>query len=133
VHVQRILVIEDDAVVRKALKRLFESQGYTVDLAGDGMSGLETFHKQRPSAVVLDLHLPRMSGQDVCREIACTAPEVPIIVLSGNSDELDKVVLLEMGARDYVTKPFSPRELPACVGVALRTAKSPSVKHIYSR
>ena len=118
---QRILVIEDDPAVRKALRWLFESHGYIVDLAGDGCSGLEIFRKNPPSAVVLDLRLPDISGPDVCREIMRVAPERPIVVLSANSDLLDKVVLLEMGARDYVTKPFSPRELLARVRAALRS------------
>ena len=116
----RILIIEDDPAVRKVLKRLFEPHGYIVDLAEDGSSGLELFRKNLPSAVVLDLRLPDMPGHDVCREITHTAPERPIVVLSANSDAFEKVVLLEMGARDYVTKPFSPRELLARLRVALR-------------
>ena len=118
---QRILVIEDDHAVRNALKRLFETHGYIVDLARDGSSGLELFQRNVPCAVVLDLRLPDMSGFDVCHEITRIAPERPIVVLSANSDVFDKVVLLEMGARDYVTKPFSPRELLARVRAALRT------------
>jgi DNA-binding response OmpR family regulator len=119
----RILVIEDDPAVRKALRRLFESHGYVVDLAQDGSSGLEIFRKNSPSAVILDLRLPDVPGHDVCREILRAAPERPVVVLSGNSDVFEKVVLLEMGARDYVTKPFSPRELLARVRAALRTVK----------
>jgi DNA-binding response OmpR family regulator len=83
---QRILVIEDDPAVRKALKRLFESHGYIVDLAGEGASGLEIFRTNPPSAVVLDLRLPDISGPDLCREIMRVAPERPIVVLSANSD-----------------------------------------------
>jgi DNA-binding response OmpR family regulator len=116
-------VIDSDPAVRKTLKRLFESQGYTIDLAGNGISGLEIFRKKLPSAVILDLRLPGMSGQDVCREIVRSAPELPIIVLTAHSDVLDKVVLLEIGARDYVTKPFSPRELVARMHNALRPSK----------
>ena len=121
---QRILAIEDDSVLQRVLKRLFESQGYSVDLAKDGNSGLELFRKRRPSAIVLDLRLPDISGQEVCRQIARVAPGLPVIVLSAKADVADKVVLLEMGARDYVTKPFSPRELLARVQAALKSTQA---------
>ncbi len=117
---ERILVIEDDSAVRRALKRLFEAEGYGVDLAPNGTLGLQLFRKTPPSALVLDLRLPGMSGQEVCRQITQAAPGLPIIVLSAKSDVLDKVLLLEIGAYDYVTKPFSPRELLARVRAALR-------------
>src|ERR687887_2598729 len=122
---ERILVVEDDRAVHRALKRLFEPEGYSVDAAFDGQSGLEVFRNTPPSAVVLDLRLPGMPGRDVCREIKQAAPAVPVIVLSAASDVMDKVLLLELGADDYVTKPFSPRELLARVRAALRrTARS---------
>ena len=117
---QRILAIEDDDAVQRVLKRLFETEGYTVDLAKDGLSGLEHFCKTRPSAIVLDLRLPDISGQEVCQQITRVAPGLPVIVLSAKAEVADKVVLLEMGACDYVTKPFSPRELLARLRVALR-------------
>jgi DNA-binding response OmpR family regulator len=121
---QRILAIEDDSAVRRVLKRLFESEGYFVDLAKDGMSGLELFRKSRPSAIILDLCLPDVSGQEVCQQIAPVAPGVAVIVLSAKADVADKVALLEMGAHDYMTKPFSPRELLARVRAALRSAQA---------
>ena len=117
---QRILVIEDDHRVQKALRRLFEPEGYQVDAASDGASGLKTALEQPPSAVVLDLRLPAMSGRDVCREIKQAVPNVPVIIVSAASDTIDKVSLLELGADDYVTKPFSPRELLARVRAAIR-------------
>jgi DNA-binding response OmpR family regulator len=117
---ERILVIEDNRAVQKALKRLFECEGYSVDVATDGSAGLEIFRKMPPSALVLDLRLPGMSGQEVCREITQIAPDLPIVILSARSDVADKVLLLEIGAHDYVTKPFSPRELLARVRAALR-------------
>lgn len=116
----RILVVEDDRAVQKALRRLFESEGYSVDAAFDGASGLGAFRTAPPAAVVLDLRLPKLSGRDVCREIKERAPSLPVIVLSAASDVVDKVLLLEMGADDYVTKPFSPRELLARVRAAVR-------------
>jgi DNA-binding response OmpR family regulator len=117
---ERILVVEDDHAVQKALKRLFEAEQFTVEISPDGKSALEAFRRMAPAAIVLDLRLPAMSGRDVCREIKRQSPTVPIIVLSATSDISDKVLLLEMGADDYVTKPFSPRELLARVRAALR-------------
>ncbi|HXW89109.1 MAG TPA: response regulator transcription factor [Terriglobales bacterium] len=118
--IERILVVEDDRAVQKALKHLFHSEGFEIEIAGDGKLAIDAFHRATPSAIVLDLRLPVMSGRDVCREIKQQAPSVPIIVLSAASDVSDKVLLLELGADDYVTKPFSPRELLARVRAALR-------------
>ena len=117
---ERILVIEDDRAVQKALRRLFEGEGFQVDIAGNGAEGLELFRGSVPSVVVLDLRLPGMLGQDVCREISAASPSLPIIILSARTDVMDKVLLLELGAHDYVTKPFSPRELLARVRTAMR-------------
>ena len=124
---ERILVVEDDRAVQKALRRLFESEGFAVEISADGKSALEAFRNTAPAAIVLDLRLPAMSGRDVCREIKGQSPTLPIIVLSAASDVSDKVLLLELGADDYVTKPFSPRELLARVRAALRrTTRTPS-------
>ena len=124
---ERILVVEDDRAVQKALKRLFEAEGFEVQISGDGESALEAYRAAAPAAVVLDLRLPAMSGRDVCRELKQQAPSLPVIVLSAASDVSDKVLLLELGADDYVTKPFSPRELLARVRAALRrTARTGS-------
>ncbi len=124
---ERILVVEDDHAVQKALRRLFETEGFQTEIAADGRSAVESFRKAAPSVIVLDLRLPEMSGRDVCREIKQLSPSIPIIVLSAASDVSDKVLLLELGADDYVTKPFSPRELLARVRAALRrTVKQPS-------
>ncbi len=122
---ERILVVEDDRAVQKALKRLFEAEGFAVEISADGKSALEAYRAMTPSAVVLDLRLPAMSGRDVCREIKQMAPALPVIVLSAASDVSDKVLLLELGADDYVTKPFSPRELLARVRAALRRSARP--------
>lgn len=124
---ERLLIVEDDQVVQKALKRLFESEGYIVDVKADGRSALEAFHTVAPAAIVLDLGLPVMSGQDVCREIRQRSA-VPIIILSAQSDVQHKVLLLELGADDYVTKPFSPRELLARVRAAIRHGIKPDVR-----
>jgi DNA-binding response OmpR family regulator len=117
---ERILVIEDDRAVQKALKRLFEAEGFVVDIAGNGSAGMEMFRAAPPSVLVLDLSLPGTPGQDICREINQQAPSLPIIILSAKAEVMDKVLLLELGAHDYVTKPFSPRELLARVRTAMR-------------
>jgi len=125
----RILVVEDDPAVQKALRRLFETEGYAVETQSDGRSALDSFQASAPAAVVLDLRLPKVSGRDVCKELKAMAPTLPIVVLSAASDVSDKVLLLELGADDYVTKPFSPRELLARVRAALRhTARTPDVQ-----
>lgn len=116
----RILIVEDDPAVQKALRRLFETEGYTVEVQSDGRAALDSYQMSAPAVIVLDLRLPKVSGRDVCKEIKATTPTLPIIVLSAASDVSDKVLLLELGADDYVTKPFSPRELLARVRAALR-------------
>ncbi len=127
---ERILVVEDDHAVQKALRRLFEAERFAVEISADGRSAVEAFRRNPPAAIVLDLRLPTMPGSDVCREIKKQAPNIPIIVLSAASDVSDKVLLLEIGADDYVTKPFSPRELLARVRAALRRASRSSVGEI---
>jgi DNA-binding response OmpR family regulator len=125
----RILVVEDDPAVQKALRRLFETEGYAVETQSDGKAALESFQSSAPAAIVLDMRLPSLSGRDVCKEIKAVAPALPIVVLSAASDVSDKVLLLELGADDYVTKPFSPRELLARVRAALRhTERAPEIQ-----
>ncbi len=129
---ERILVIEDDRAVQKALKRLFEGEGFAVDIAGNGAAGLEMFRAAAPSVLVLDLSLPGTPGQDVCREISQAAPSLPIIILSARTEVMDKVLLLELGAHDYVTKPFSPRELLARVRTAMRRSSRTPLSETFS-
>jgi len=129
---ERILVIEDDRAVQKALKRLFEGEGFAVDIAGNGAAGLEMFRAAAPSVLVLDLSLPGTPGQDVCREISQAAPSLPIIILSARTEVMDKVLLLELGAHDYVTKPFSPRELLARVRTAMRRSSRTPLTETFS-
>ncbi len=127
----RVLVVEDDPAVQKALKRLFETEGYTVEVQADGKSALESFQAAQPAVIILDLRLPKLSGNDLCKEVKAQAPTLPIVVLSATSDVSDKVLLLELGADDYVTKPFSPRELLARVRAALRhTVRTESVNRV---
>jgi CheY-like chemotaxis protein len=109
----RILVIEDDGALRKILRRLFSSEGYEVDVVPDAVCGLERPRQGVPAAVVLDLRRPGSSGCDVCKKIANWIPGLPLVILSACLDVPRKVLLLEIGADDYVTIPFSPRELVA--------------------
>jgi DNA-binding response OmpR family regulator len=118
--VDTVLVVEDSRAMQRTLQRLFEADGLRVQIASDGIAGLESFRKQPPSVVVLDLKLPRLPGKEVCRAFKAHAAGVPIVVLSANCEVEDKVLLLELGADDYVTKPFSPRELLARVRRAMR-------------
>jgi len=126
-----ILVVEDDPRIQKALTRLFASEGYEIQIAADGQAGLAASRTVKPAAVVLDLMLPGINGRDLCRLMKEGQPETPVIILSAVSEVADKVLLLELGADDYVTKPFSPRELLARVEAAIRrSAKSSSAKLI---
>lgn len=122
---KKILVVEDDRAIQKALRRLFESEQYSVEVTSDGKAALEAFRSSRPSAVILDLRLPELLGNDVCREIKKEAPSLPVIILSAKTEVSEKVLLLELGADDYVTKPFSPRELLARVRAAVRRTTGP--------
>jgi DNA-binding response OmpR family regulator len=115
-----ILVIEDSRPMQRTLQRLFESDALEVRFASDGFAGIESFQEKTPSAVVLDLNLPGPSGKELCRSFKTQHPAVPIIVLSASVDVDDKVSLLDLGADDYVTKPFSPKELLARVRRVLR-------------
>jgi DNA-binding response OmpR family regulator len=130
-----ILVVEDSRPMQRTLQRLFESDSLQVQIAADGLSGLEYFRKELPCAVVLDLKLPGKSGKELCREFKALAASVPIVVLSANSEVEDKVLLLELGADDYVTKPFSPKELLARVRRAMRRsgAKPPLVSQVAAK
>jgi DNA-binding response OmpR family regulator len=118
-----VLVIEDDPRIQKALHRQFSAEGYSVHVVGDGAEGLAACRTLKPIAVILDLMLPGISGRDVCKGIKTQFPETPVIILSAVSEVADKVLLLELGADDYVTKPFSPRELLARLQAAVRRTK----------
>jgi DNA-binding response OmpR family regulator len=124
----RVLVVEDDPSIQRALKHLFEAEGYAVEIHGNGQSALESFQAFPPAIIVLDLRLPKLSGRDLCKQVKAESPMLPIVVLSAASDVSDKVLLLELGADDYVTKPFSPQELLARVRAALRhTSRTSSI------
>ena len=115
----RILLVDDEAAIQRALGPLLRARGYEVDVAGTGGEALGLFDSRTPALVVLDLGLPDLEGTEVCRRIRNTS-SVPIIVLSARGSEADKVSALDLGADDYVTKPFGPEELLARIRVALR-------------
>jgi two-component system response regulator RegX3 len=117
----RILIIEDERSLADTVRYNLEREGFAVIVAADGEQGLERFRAERPSLVILDLMLPRLSGLDVCRIIRRES-EVPVVMLTAKDTEADKVAGLELGADDYVTKPFSMRELVSRVRANLRRA-----------
>ncbi len=116
----KILVVEDEPDMVLGLKDNFEFEGYEVVTAGDGAAGLEKARALKPDLVILDIMLPRLSGLEVCKTLRSEGFEAPIIMLTARGQEIDKVVGLELGADDYVTKPFSIRELLARVRAILR-------------
>lgn len=118
----KILVVEDEAVLRETLQYNLRRQGYEVVSAGDGPTALEVARRERPDLMILDLMLPGLDGLEVCR-ILRQETSSPILMLTAKADEVDKVVGLEVGADDYITKPFSMRELLARVKAALRRVR----------
>jgi DNA-binding response OmpR family regulator len=130
---ERILVIESDRALQKVLQRLFSSEGYAVDVVPDAVCGLERVRQGVPAAVILDLPRPGSSERDLCKKIANLIPRLPLVILSGSADVADKVFLLEMGADDYVTIPFSPPELVARLRALIRRASrfSPEDADVY--
>ena len=118
----RILIVEDEPAMVQGLRDNFEYEGYEVISAADGVDGLNRAMADQPDLVVLDVMMPKMSGLDVCKQLKARKPSMPIIMLTARGQEIDKVVGLELGADDYVTKPFSIRELMARVKAVLRRA-----------
>jgi len=118
----KILIVEDEPNMVAGLRDNFEFEGYQVLTAPDGVAGLERALSESPDLVILDVMMPRMSGLDVCKQLKAKKPSMPIIMLTARGQEVDKVVGLELGADDYVTKPFSIRELLARVKAVLRRA-----------
>jgi len=115
----RVLVVDDEPAFRDGLRVALEAEGFVVDLAEDGVEALAKFHAVAPDLVLLDVMLPLMSGIDVCREIRTTS-QTPVIMVSARREEIDTVVGLEVGADDYVSKPYRVRELVARMRTVLR-------------
>ena len=131
---RRILVVDDDERVRTVLSWQLEAEGFAVRCAADGADALDRIHRERPDLVVLDLSLPGLAGLDVLRRVRCQegpggpgpASPLPVIILSGRTGETDRIVGLDLGADDYLVKPFSPGELAARVRSVLRRARPPA-------
>lgn len=121
--VPRILVVDDDSHIRDVICFALEKAGMTTTIARDGLQALDAFRQHQTDLVILDIGMPEMDGLEVCRQIRKSS-EVPILFLSARDDEIDRVLGLEIGGDDYVTKPFSPRELVARVSVILKRARS---------
>jgi DNA-binding response OmpR family regulator len=115
-------VVDDDPTVSDVVRRYLEREGFSVGLAADGPAALAAFGAQRPDLVVLDLMLPGIDGLEVCRRMRAVDPALPVVMLTALGEESDRVLGLEIGADDYVTKPFSPRELVLRVRSVLRRA-----------
>jgi DNA-binding response OmpR family regulator len=131
--VTKILIVEDEAKMATGLKDNFEYEGYQVIIASNGEEGLERALADSPDLILLDVMMPKKSGLDVCKELKVKRPSVPIIILTARSQEVDKIIGLELGADDYVTKPFSIRELLARVKAILRRAHAlPKEQETYS-
>ena len=119
-----LLIIEDDENILTAINEYFSRAGYEIQTAEDGLAGVQAALQNRPDAIVLDLMLPKMDGLAVCRELREKAPYIPILMLTAKDDVVDKVLGLEMGADDYITKPFSLRELEARIKSVLRRVRA---------
>jgi DNA-binding response OmpR family regulator len=115
----RVLLVEDDDVIREATQLALERNGFTVDVAADGLTGLDTFRERRPDVALLDIMLPGMNGVSLCRQIREESP-TPVIMMSARADPVDVVLGLEAGANDYVTKPFDSTVLVARIRAVVR-------------
>ena len=124
---KKVLVIEDEKDIQELLEHYLRREGFQVQSAGDGEAGLRKVKQEKFDMILLDLMLPRMDGLEVCRILRSqpsTAP-IPLIMVTAKGEEVDRVVGLELGADDYITKPFSPRELVARVKALLRRIEKP--------
>jgi DNA-binding response OmpR family regulator len=117
---ERILIVEDEAPLASGLADLLEGEGYATLTAADGRQALELYRRERPTLVLLDIMIPGKSGYEVCREIRRQDPRVPVLMLTAKGQEVDKIAGLELGADDYIVKPFGVGELLARIRAALR-------------
>jgi DNA-binding response OmpR family regulator len=115
-----VLVVEDEAPIADVVRMYLERAGYRVEVSGDGLQALELVRARRPAVIILDVGLPGLDGVEVCRRLRAAGDWTPLLFVTARDDEVDRVVGLELGADDYVTKPFSPRELVARVNGVLR-------------
>ena len=127
-----ILVVEDEVPIADVLRLYLDRAGYAVVVESDGIRGLAAVREQRPDAVILDVGLPGMDGTEVCRRMRADDDWTPVLFCTARDDEVDRVLGLEMGGDDYITKPFSPREVVARVKVALRHARGGEAADVLS-
>ena len=126
-----ILVIDDDETVRDTISVMLEQEGFRTHLAADGREGYEKALSLKPDLILVDLRLPGMSGMEICKQVRAARLSTPIIVLSAVGDEIDKVLLLEIGADDYVVKPFGSRELLARIRAVLRRSSGEAKRVVH--
>jgi two-component system alkaline phosphatase synthesis response regulator PhoP len=122
---ERILIVDDEAHIVELVRLYLEREGFRVDSAADGAQGLRLSRELRPALLVLDLMLPEVDGLEVCRQVRAES-DVPIVMLTARDEDIDKIVGLELGADDYLTKPFNPRELVVRVKAILRRTEAPA-------
>jgi len=122
----KVLVVEDDPAILRGLADNLKFEGYDVDTAVDGEDGYRKLQNQKPDLIVLDLMLPRMSGLELCKKLRSEGIRTPVVMLTARSEESDRVLGLDLGADDYITKPFSIRELAARIRAVLRRTQTPS-------
>lgn len=126
---EKILVVDDEPSIVTLLEFNLQKEGFTVITASDGQIALEKFEKEQPDLIVLDLMLPGIDGYEVCRRLREKGRTVPLLMLTAKDEELDKILGLELGADDYITKPFSPREVVARVRAILRRSRMTTEHH----
>jgi two-component system alkaline phosphatase synthesis response regulator PhoP len=122
----KILIAEDDPNTREGLREILEAEGYEVLTVPDGQKALETYRAKKPQVLCLDIMMPQVNGYDVCREIRRTDPRTPILFISAKSEEIDKVLGLEIGADDFIVKPFGVKEVIARIRAVTRRALAES-------
>jgi DNA-binding response OmpR family regulator len=125
--IKKILVVDDEPQILKVLKAFLENGGFQVIISVDGRTAISTFQKEKPDFVILDLNLPGIDGLDVCRAIRKDS-NIPILMLTARSEEADKLIGLELGADDYIVKPFSPREIVARIRTIFRRTNRDPLK-----
>jgi len=131
---KKILLIEDDPDIQDLVRYSLGQEGYGVEACGNGTAGLLSARKDRPDLILLDVMLPGLTGKEVCKKLKAdrSTEAIPIIFLTARSDEIDKMIGFEIGADDYVSKPFSPRELAARIKAVLRRAQAPPTETVLS-
>jgi DNA-binding response OmpR family regulator len=125
-----VLVVEDEAAIADLVRLYLTREGFGVHVERDGQSGLAAARRMRPVAIVLDVGLPEMQGTEVCRLLRDAGDWTPVLFVTARDDEVDRILGLELGADDYITKPFSPRELVARVRTVLRRSRSESARPV---